>query len=119
MSPHATNGETCIPPTAGMEETDTTSYRVNGYPPASPTAANGFEAVERDKLEPIAVVGISLRFPQDATSPSAFWQMLADGRSALTEIPRDRFNVEAFSSPEGSSRTGSVSNGLAYFLNRP
>ena len=50
----------------------------------------------RDKLEPIAVIGIACRFPQDATSPEAFWQMIYDARSGIIDVPRDRFNVDAF-----------------------
>ena len=49
-----------------------------------------------DSLEPIAIIGMSLKFPQDATSPESLWRMLMEGRSAMTEIPKDRFNIEAF-----------------------
>lgn len=60
--------------------------------------AEGFvsENLNQDKLEPIAVIGFSLRFPQDATSPAALWQMLVERRSAFTEFPKDRFNFDAF-----------------------
>lgn len=54
------------------------------------------EPLQPDKLDPIAVVGLALRFPQDATSPEAFWQMLQEGRSALTDVPQDRYHVDAF-----------------------
>ena len=54
------------------------------------------ESLQPDKLDPIAVVGLALRFPQDATSPEAFWQMLLAGRSALTDVPQDRYHVDAF-----------------------
>lgn len=52
-----------------------------------------------DKIEPIAVVGFSMNFPQDATSEAGFWQMLTEGRSAMTEIPNTRFNIDAFYHP--------------------
>ena len=55
-----------------------------------------------DLLEPIALIGMSLRFPQDAVSPDKFWQLLVEGRSTLTEIPKDRFNLEAFYHPDPS-----------------
>lgn len=51
---------------------------------------------QEDKMEPIAVIGLALRFPQDATSPEAFWQMLMQGRSAMTDVPKERFNIDAF-----------------------
>jgi acyl transferase domain-containing protein len=44
--------------------------------------------------EPIALIGIGCRFP-DAPGPAAFWQLLADGRDAITEVPPDRFPVNA------------------------
>ena len=47
-------------------------------------------------LEPLAIVGFSLKFPQEATSQEAFWSMLMEKRCAMTEWPSDRLNVEAF-----------------------
>lgn len=70
--------------------------RLQGSSAADGTHPNGVAHLEEDKLEPIAVIGLALRFPQDATSPEAFWQMLMDGRSAMTEVPKDRFNIDAF-----------------------
>ena len=61
-----------------------------------------------DKIEPIAVIGLSLRFPQDATSPQNFWKMLLEKRSAMSDVPSNRFNVEAFHEP-GEHKPGAVS----------
>lgn len=46
--------------------------------------------------EPLAIVGISFRFPQDATSTESFWKMLEERRSAMTEIPAERMNINSF-----------------------
>ncbi|KAF2279780.1 phenolpthiocerol synthesis polyketide synthase ppsA [Westerdykella ornata] len=46
--------------------------------------------------EPIAIIGMACRFPQDATSPSEFWKLLEEGRSTRTKVPSGRFNVDAF-----------------------
>ena len=46
--------------------------------------------------DPIAIVGFSLKFPQDADSAEGFWEMLVNGRSALTGVPPDRFNIDSF-----------------------
>ncbi|MFJ7215351.1 type I polyketide synthase [Amycolatopsis sp. NPDC098790] len=43
--------------------------------------------------EPVAVVGLSCRLP-GADGPEAFWQLLSDGRSAITEVPADRWDAE-------------------------
>ncbi|KAI2485149.1 Fatty acid synthase S-acetyltransferase [Pyrenophora tritici-repentis] len=54
-----------------------------------------------DAMEPIAIVGMSAKLPQSATSPEAFWKLLEEGRSAMTEVPSDRFNIDAFYHPNG------------------
>ena len=59
-------------------------------------------------MEDIAIIGFSLRFPQDAVSPESFWKMLVEGRSAATEVPGSRFNIDAFYHPD-PDRLGSVS----------
>ena len=59
-------------------------------------------------MEDIAIIGFSLRFPQDAVSPESFWDMLVEGRSAATEVPASRFNIDAFYHPD-PDRLASVS----------
>ena len=54
----------------------------------------------RDTLESVAVVGFSIRFPEEATSAEAFWNMVIDGRCCSEEFPKDRLNVEAFYNPD-------------------
>ncbi|WP_432001030.1 beta-ketoacyl synthase N-terminal-like domain-containing protein, partial [Streptomyces sioyaensis] len=43
--------------------------------------------------EPIAVIGLSCRLP-GAADPDALWELLRDGRSAVTEAPADRWSAE-------------------------
>jgi amino acid adenylation domain-containing protein/thioester reductase-like protein len=49
--------------------------------------------------EPIAIIGLSCRFPQ-ADSPRAFWELLRNGVDAITEVPSDRWDVDAFHADE-------------------
>jgi acyl transferase domain-containing protein len=49
--------------------------------------------------EPIAVIGIGCRFPGGADSPEAFWELLREGRDAITEVPPDRWDVDAWYDP--------------------
>ncbi|WP_329524781.1 type I polyketide synthase [Streptomyces sp. NBC_01462] len=39
--------------------------------------------------EPVAVVGLACRLP-GASGPDAYWRLLAEGRSAITDAPEDR-----------------------------
>ncbi|KAJ5735331.1 Acyl transferase/acyl hydrolase/lysophospholipase [Penicillium malachiteum] len=48
------------------------------------------------QIIPIAIVGMGCRFGGGITSPEELWEFVADGRSAWTEIPQDRYNREAF-----------------------
>ncbi|KAL2784041.1 hypothetical protein BJX66DRAFT_344395 [Aspergillus keveii] len=53
--------------------------------------------------DPIAIIGFSLRFPQDADSAEAFWEMLYNGRRAMTEVPADRFTIDSFYAQKGKA----------------
>ncbi|AUH43396.1 type I polyketide synthase [Streptomyces sp. CMB-StM0423] len=48
--------------------------------------------------EPIAIVGMAGRFA-DATSPEELWDMLLQGRDAITEIPPERYDIDAVYDP--------------------
>ena len=74
---------------------------------------SGMSAEQRDKLaeqfekasrvagaEPIAVVGIGCRFPGGVTGPDSFWKLLESGTDAVTEVPADRWDAEAFYDPD-------------------
>ncbi|MBW1749300.1 MAG: acyltransferase domain-containing protein, partial [Deltaproteobacteria bacterium] len=50
--------------------------------------------------EPVAIIGIGCRFPGDANSPETFWQLLKDGVDTITEVPVDRFDIDAFYDPD-------------------
>ncbi|MEL6776868.1 MAG: SDR family NAD(P)-dependent oxidoreductase [Cyanobacteria bacterium J06597_16] len=60
-------------------------------------------AVEMAKTEPIAIIGMGCRFPGGANSPSAFWQLLAQGRDAISQVPSDRWDAEAYYDPNADA----------------
>ena len=44
------------------------------------------EEQERGRHKPIAITGLSCRFP-GAANPEAFWELLRQGQDAITEVP--------------------------------
>jgi hypothetical protein len=56
----------------------------------------------------IAIIGMACRFPQDAENPEKLWGMLLGGRSASSEFPKNRMNLDAHYHPD-PTHGGSVS----------
>jgi acyl transferase domain-containing protein len=74
--------------------------------------------VKNDKTVPIAIVGVGGRFPGDASSPDKLWEMLVQGRSALKDVPKERYDVDAYYHPH-AERQGAQNFKAAHFMNRP
>ncbi|CAM4286928.1 Beta-ketoacyl-acyl-carrier-protein synthase I [Mycobacterium basiliense] len=63
--------------------------------------AEEFNKISRIAVaEPIAVVGIGCRFPGDVNGPDSFWDLLVEGRNAISRIPADRWDADAFYDPD-------------------
>ena len=73
------------------------------------------DAAERERREPIAIVGLGCRFPGDADSPEAFWQLLRNGVDAVAEVPKDRFDADAYYDPNPDA-PGKISTRQGSFL---
>jgi myxalamid-type polyketide synthase MxaE and MxaD len=52
------------------------------------------DAARRERDAPVAIVGMGCRYP-GAPDIGAFWDMLVNGRDAITEAPKSRWDVEA------------------------
>ncbi|KAF4594413.1 polyketide synthase [Ophiocordyceps camponoti-floridani] len=63
----------------------------------------------------IAIVGLACRFPGEAKSPKAFYQMLVQGRDAWSKVPKSRYDVDAYRHPSRERRGTMVCEG-GYFL---
>ena len=51
---------------------------------------------EREKNEPIAIIGTACRFPGGANTPESYWEMLYSGTNAVSDIPADRWDLNAY-----------------------
>lgn len=58
------------------------------------------DSLEREKREPVAIVGMSCRFPGQADSIEAYWDLLCGGIDAIREVPPDRWDINAFYDPD-------------------
>jgi acyl transferase domain-containing protein/D-arabinose 1-dehydrogenase-like Zn-dependent alcohol dehydrogenase/acyl carrier protein len=51
--------------------------------------------------EPLAIVGMSCRFPGNVSSPRSFWELLEAGTDAISRFPRDRgWNLQELYDPD-------------------
>ncbi len=46
--------------------------------------------------EGIAIVSMACRFPRSSSSPEAFWEQLSQGADEVGDVPRDRWDIEAY-----------------------
>ena len=83
--------------------------------PAGSAAGVSAPSVEKDAQAPMAIVAMACRFPGEATSSASFWDMLCKGRSAWSEVPKNRFNVESFWHPN-NNRSGTMTTKAGNFM---
>ena len=50
--------------------------------------------------EPIAVIGIGCRLPGGVAGPEQYWELLDSGTDAVTVVPPERWDAEAFYDPD-------------------
>lgn len=70
---------------------------------------------DTNSFDPIAVVGFGFKFPQDVTNAESLWKLLIERRSTMTEIPKNRWNIDGFYKENGH-RPGTVKNRGGHFL---
>jgi acyl transferase domain-containing protein/acyl carrier protein/ubiquinone/menaquinone biosynthesis C-methylase UbiE/ribosomal protein S18 acetylase RimI-like enzyme len=47
-------------------------------------------------VEPIAVIGLSCRFPSGADTPEKYWDLLSNGIDAVTVVPKSRWDNDVY-----------------------
>jgi malonyl CoA-acyl carrier protein transacylase len=57
----------------------------------------------------IAIIGMSCRFPKGINTPDDFWQALKTGTDAITEVPKDRWDIERYYDPD-REKPGKISS---------
>jgi myxalamid-type polyketide synthase MxaE and MxaD len=79
-------------------------------------------ALEHDLTDvshgPIAIVGMGCRFPGGVRGAQSFWQLLEEGRDAITEVPRSRWDIATLYDPDPHAE-GKVATKWGGFLDAP
>ncbi|GAA4185890.1 hypothetical protein GCM10022252_17000 [Streptosporangium oxazolinicum] len=73
--------------------------------------------IEARDREPIAIVSMASRFPGGADSPEGLWELLAEGRDAISEFPANRgWNGEELYDPDSdaSGKTYTLRGGFLH-----
>ncbi|KAK2029121.1 hypothetical protein LX32DRAFT_617722 [Colletotrichum zoysiae] len=92
--------EPCVPPSLARKSK------------SNDTATGGAAVSSSDKDDEIAVVGMACRFPR-SENLETFWQLLADGQTALGTMPADRFD------PATLTREPRLANFYGNFIDAP
>jgi 3-oxoacyl-(acyl-carrier-protein) synthase len=77
--------------------------------------------MERRRREPIAIVGAGMRLPGGVQDAGTLWALLRDGVDPVTEVPADRWDVDALYDPDPDapgktySRWGGFLDGIDRF----
>lgn len=72
-------------------------------------------AFEQANTEPIAIIGLGCRFPK-SPNLKAFWQLLEEGIDGVTEVPKERWDIEQYYDPNPNA-TGKMYTRFANFIN--
>ncbi|MBV9709300.1 MAG: polyketide synthase, partial [Ktedonobacteraceae bacterium] len=67
-------------------------------------------------MESIAIIGMGCRFP-GAPNPQAFWRLMCNGTDAITEVPGDRYDINAVYDPQPAT-PGKVMSRKGGFLDQ-
>ncbi|MCB9450589.1 MAG: type I polyketide synthase [Anaerolineaceae bacterium] len=76
------------------------------------------EKVEAARTEPIAIIGMGCRFPGNINSPEAFWESLQNGVDAISEVPADRWDIDAYYDPDPDA-PGKMNTRWGGFIEQP
>jgi glutamate-1-semialdehyde-2,1-aminomutase len=81
----------------------------------------GEQEPAEQQAEPVAIIGMGCRFPGGVTDPASFFRLLDGGGDAISEVPRDRWDIDAWYDPDPgaagkmSTRWGGFVEGIDRF----
>lgn len=76
----------------------------------SPTPHNGQQHHQK-RFEPVAIIGMSCRFPGGSNSPQKFWELLQSAKDGISNVPLSRWDSELYTAQPGVAGTIATSKG--------
>jgi malonyl CoA-acyl carrier protein transacylase len=74
--------------------------------------------LEQAQVEPVAIVGLGLRFPGNASNAASMWQILADGVDTGCEIPPSRWSIDQYFNADPDA-PGKMDTRRGHFIAEP
>ncbi len=69
-------------------------------------------------VDPVAIIGMAFRLPGGNDTPSAFWDFIRSAQVAIRDTPADRFDIDAWHSPD-PDRSGTTYSRRAGYVGDP
>ena len=63
----------------------------------------------------VAIIGMACRFPHDVANTDDFWMLLREGKDAITEIPKTRWDINQYYDPD-PEKAGKIASRQGGFL---
>src|SRR3990172_4399291 len=63
----------------------------------------------------VAIIGMACRFPHDVANTDDFWRLLREGKDAITEIPKTRWDINQYYDPD-PEKAGKIASRQGGFL---
>ncbi|KAF4462221.1 polyketide synthase [Fusarium albosuccineum] len=98
----------------GVEGHETTGTFANGNGIQEKRHINSVDSSKVPVPEPIAICGMSVRFPGGLHTPQQFWDFLVSKGNALGPVPESRYNASAYWSE--APKPGSIKTQYGCFL---
>lgn len=102
--------------TSGEAGNNPAPMMAQGHNKVPTNKTNGHQnetAPEQPMVDPIAICGMGMRLPGGIKDAAGFWDMLYNGRSGRCEVPKDRYNADAWYGP---GKLGHTPTKYGYFL---
>ncbi|WP_133136087.1 type I polyketide synthase [Legionella rowbothamii] len=69
------------------------------------------QQIHQKRFEPVAIIGMSCRFPGGSNSPQEFWELLQNAKDGISNVPPSRWDSALYTAQSGVAGTIATSKG--------